>query len=76
MRIIRHAGYSPTNFNNDIGKELFSIHLMRKNLNLKSTFQKTISALLRMDREVKFTNQLKPVCLPTRGKSFSHLDVS
>ncbi|XP_055325062.1 trypsin-1-like [Sitodiplosis mosellana] len=49
MRIIRHAGYSPTNFNNDI-------------------------ALLRLDREVKFTNVLKPVCMPSRGKSFSHLD--
>lgn len=34
------------------------------------------SALLRMDKEVKFTNLLKPVCLPTRGKSFSHYDVS
>lgn len=28
-----------------------------------------------MDREVKFTSILKPVCMPTRGKSFSHLDV-
>lgn len=33
------------------------------------------TALLRLDKEVKFTNRLKPVCLPTRGKSFSHLDV-
>lgn len=34
-----------------------------------------VSALLRLDREVKFTNLLKPACMPTRGKSFSHLDV-
>ncbi|KAJ6643052.1 Trypsin-1 [Pseudolycoriella hygida] len=48
-RIVRHASYSSSNYDNDI-------------------------ALLRLDEVLKFDNLLRPVCLPTPGKSFSGYD--
>ncbi|KAK6627827.1 hypothetical protein RUM44_010306 [Polyplax serrata] len=37
------------------------------------TFNNDI-ALLQLDKEVTFDDELRPVCLPARGKSFSHYD--
>lgn len=75
LRIIRHAGYSPNNYNNDIGNlELaFSVQMLNYHcFDIPLDF----IALLRLDKEVTFGNSLRPVCLPTPGKSFSHLNVS
>lgn len=49
-RIVRHAGYSSTNYNNDI-------------------------ALLQLASPVKYSNLLRPACLPTPGKSFTGAQV-
>lgn len=49
-RIVKHAGYSSSNYNNDI-------------------------ALLQLDEVLKFDDLLRPVCLPTPGKSFTGSDV-
>lgn len=45
-RVVRHAGYTSTTYNNDI-------------------------ALLELSSPVEFNNLLRPVCLPTPGKSFT-----
>lgn len=49
IRIVKHACYSSSSYNNDI-------------------------ALLQLNEAVKFDNVLRPVCLPTPGRSFTGLD--